>query len=331
MEHKENYTVNPEPMKYNKIIFKVTLASGEVIYPAYLDENDVNLKQKISDSMDYFQHKYSGLGQIETVIDPLLFDVIDTKSWDAYRKEMFENESDDKVKKVLKFLTTLWISPRTIDIVSKDLQYQDNEKLLMTYIDLSDYSDVEKQKVKDTIILCKSAHLGQTQQRPQDTDGLSSIPYSNHPVQVAIMAIRDLKMTPNEVMACLLHDTVEDTQIRQQANTLFTDSISLSYDDEVFSLIDDCTKKETESREEFMIRMSQLKWSSKLIKCLDRYHNLVRAFTINDPKYTAKILKETQEVYMKEFDNNPRLLPLQYMFFELLEELKKYEILIKKS
>jgi hypothetical protein len=60
------------------------------------------------------------------------------------------------------------------------------------------------------------------------------------------------------------------------------------------------------------------------LKSIDRLHNIIRAFTINDPKYISRVIDETKLVYLEEFDKNPRLYKLQYMFFDLLEELEKY-------
>ncbi len=320
METKE---INSSPEKTTgemNIIIEIKLNNWNTIYPAYISTKELDYKKKIEDAYKFFTNKYDWLGIMETVIDNILFDTLNIKTWDTYKRDLIELESNDKVKKVLNFLSSKNVSSKTIDIVSKDLQVEDNIKLFNTYLDLSEYSDKEKELIKKSLDLAISAHEWQTQKRPQDEEWLDNIPYSNHPVQLAILAMRDLKMSPNEVIACLLHDVIEDTEIRREWNNLWKET----YDEEVFNLIDDCTKKETETREEFMQRMKSLTGSSKLIKSLDRLHNMIRAFTINDPKYITKIINETKLVYLDSFENNHRLYKLQYMFFELLEELEKY-------
>jgi hypothetical protein len=62
------------------------------------------------------------------------------------------------VKKVLNFLSSKNISSKTIDIVSKDLQVEDNIKLFNTYLELSEYSDKEKELIKKSLDLAISAH-----------------------------------------------------------------------------------------------------------------------------------------------------------------------------
>jgi hypothetical protein len=62
------------------------------------------------------------------------------------------------VKKVLNFLSSKNISSKTIDIVSKDLQVEDNIKLFNTYLELSEYSDEEKGLIKKSLDLAISAH-----------------------------------------------------------------------------------------------------------------------------------------------------------------------------
>jgi hypothetical protein len=89
-------------------------------------------------------------------------------------------------------------------------------------------------------------------------------------------------------------------------------------------MVQDCSRNENETREQFMSKMKWLKWSSKIIKCLDRFHNIIRAFSIKDPKYISRIINETKEVYLPAFESLKELEPIKTLFFDLLEELEKY-------
>lgn len=201
--------------------------------------------------------------------------------------------------------------------MKKDLQIEDNKKLLLAYLDVSWFSEDEKQKIRLALDICIKAHEWQTQKRPQDLEWLDNIPYSNHPIVVALIALRDLKMTAEEIQACLLHDVIEDTKIKKN-------ELKEIFSDEVINMIIDCSRDENETREQFMNRMKRLTGKSKIIKCLDRFHNIIRAFSIKDPKYISRIIIETKEVYLPSFENIKDLEPIKILFFDLLEGLERY-------
>lgn len=321
-------TLNSSPKttvhNWDKYIIKVILNNWSIIYPAYVLWDDLDFKSKLKDATELFASRYKNEWFVETIIDENIENSQEIKSWDYVKKEIFENESNDKVSKLLKELDALWVSPWFLDVMRKDLQVEDNIKLLQTYLGLSEYSKEEKEKTLLAMEIAIEAHKWDSQQRPQDTDGLDNIPYSNHPIQVALLAIRDLKMSAEEVQASLLHDVIEDTDIEQNWTTLKTWEVEWTFSENTIHMVLDCSRETWESREEFMERMKLLKWRSKIIKCLDRFHNMIRAFSIKDPKYIKRCLSETKEVYLPAFETMDELKPIRKFFYDVLEELEWY-------
>lgn len=305
-------------------IIKVQLNDGTVIYPAYISWNDIDLKQKLKSAINLFSSRYRNEWIVETIIDENILNTQEIKSFDTVINELFENENNDKVWKLLKELDELWIWAWFIDIMRKDLQVDDNKKLLETYLELSEFTQEEKERILLAMKIAIEAHKWDVQKRPQDDEWLDNIPYSNHPIQVAIIALRDLKMSAEEIEACLLHDVVEDTEIELNWATLKIWELEWSFSENTINMILDCTRKEWESREEFMEKMKLLIWKSKVIKCLDRLHNMVRAFSIKDSRYISRYLNETKEVYLPAFENMEELEPVKNFFFDVLEELELY-------
>ncbi|MDP2090782.1 MAG: HD domain-containing protein [Candidatus Gracilibacteria bacterium] len=311
----ETINKNTEGMKKPNItyIIKVVQNDGTTIYPVYISGDD----SKVAEAVDYFSNLYRNDGIVETVIDDTLLNSQELVSWESIKKSIFENTNSDNVGKLLKDLDKLGVGAWFIDLMRKDLQVEDNKKLLLTYLDVSGFSEDEKEKIKLAVDICLEAHEGQTQKRPQDLDGLDDIPYSNHPIVVALIGIRDLKMSAEEIQACLLHDVIEDTEFEKE-------KLEEHFSEEVINMVQDCSRNENETREQFMSRMKGLKGGSKIIKCLDRFHNIIRAFSIKDPKYISRIINETKEVYLPAFESLKELEPIKTLFFDLLEELEKY-------
>jgi hypothetical protein len=59
-------------------------------------------------------------------------------------------------------------------------------------------------------------------------------------------------------------------------------------------------------------------------------HNIIRAFSINDPKYINRIILETREVYLPAFEKMEELRPVRDLFYDLSLELEEYYIKIQK-
>jgi hypothetical protein len=200
----------------DQYIIKVTLNDDTVLYPAYISSNDINLKEKIIEASKLFSSRYRETGTVETIVDDNISSTKNIESWDSVKKEIIKNESDTKVDKLLKHLSDLNVSTWFIDTMKEDLDYEKNEKLFRTYLEVSNFSEYEKEKTLEALELAIEAHKGQVQKRKKDKEGLDNIPYSNHPIQVAIIALRDLNMSAEEVQAALLHDVIEDVEELEQ-------------------------------------------------------------------------------------------------------------------
>ena len=326
-------TLSQENMETStdQYIIKVTLNDGTILYPAYISSNDISLKEKIIEASKLFSSRYRDMGTIETIVDDNISSTKDIVSWDSIKKEIVKNDSDTKVDKLLKYLSDLNVSTWFIDTMKEDLDYEKNDKLFRTYLEVSNFSESEKVKTLEALELAIEAHKGQVQKRKKDKEWLDNIPYSNHPIQVGIFALRDLKMTAEEVQAALLHDVIEDVpELEQDWNILKIRDVESEFSSNTISMVDDCSRATEISREDFMMAMKELIWPSKVIKSLDRLHNLIRAFSITDASYISRYITETKEVYLPAFENMDELSPIRNLFYDVLLELENYYETIKK-
>ena len=107
--------------------------------------------------------------------------------------------------------------------------------------------------------VCKSAHQGQHQKRAHNPDGFTNIPYINHCINVATMALC-LNMSPVAVQTALLHDVLEDTptsaaELRQKG-----------IDPRTIALIQKLSRSPEETRPQYMERVGRMKGEAKILK-----------------------------------------------------------------
>lgn len=145
--------------------------------------------------------------------------------------------------------------------------------------------------------LGKKMHEGQKRR--------SGEPYFNHPVAVAHMLL-DLKADPDTIIAALLHDTVEDTEL-----TLA--EIDRDFDGSVAALIDGVTKLSSKDvvmspkldeqietlRKIFTLMQQDVR--IMVIKLVDRLHNM-QTVEFLPPERQKLLAKETYEVFVKIAD-----------------------------
>lgn len=122
-------------------------------------------------------------------------------------------------------------------------------------------------------------------------------PYIVHPVEVANILTR-LNAGPDTIIAALLHDTVEDTD-------LTLDEIEELLGKEIRDMVDGVTKI---SKVEFKTSKTQIQYQQKMliamandirvviIKIADRLHN-IRTLKFHRPERQTAIAKETLEIY----------------------------------
>jgi len=314
---------NMQKKTMNTFIISIKFKDGSSKLVTYVPDNIPYWEEQLKDAITFFSNQYKDQWFVETLLDDIIMN--DTiPHWNTIKKDILKNETNDQVSKWLTNLQNIGTPSWLIETIRKDLQVSDNKKLLENYVSIADWNEQEKEETLLAMQIAIQAHEGQTQKRKKDSEWLDSIPYSNHPIQVANMALRDLKMSPEVVQACLLHDVVEDTEIELDGNTLKSWELQGTFSHNTIQMMLDCTKKKDEPREEFMEKMKALEWDAKIIKCIDRLHNIIRSFGIKDAPYIARYLKETKAVYLPAFETIEALKPLKILFFDLLSEMEKY-------
>ena len=134
------------------------------------------------------------------------------------------------------------------------------------------------------------AHAGQTRK--------SGEPYITHPVAVASI-LAELGMDAETIIAAILHDTLEDTQLSSA-------QISAEFGPNVIELVDGVTKLEkvrfrsrqeaaAESFRKMLLAMAR-DLRVILIKLADRLHNM-RTLGSMEPESRRRIARETLEIY----------------------------------
>ena len=148
--------------------------------------------------------------------------------------------------------------------------------------------DVDMDKILAAFVLAYGAHEGQKRKSGEN--------YILHPVEVAEI-LADMKMDTDTIVAGLLHDVVEDTQI-----TLA--DIEYQFGSDVKKLVDGVTKLrnlprnfsgKVENRRKMVIAMSR-DVRVVIIKLADRLHNM-RTLKFMKPEKQLEKSNETIEIY----------------------------------
>ena len=145
------------------------------------------------------------------------------------------------------------------------------------------------QRIHDAFALAREAHAPQRRK--------SGEPYILHPVAVALIAAKELHLDVNSVIACFLHDVVEDTPYT-------IDDIRERFGDDVAFLVDAVTKKPKKEYElskqldnfRQILDSVQHDIRAVLIKLADRLHNM-RTLASMKPEKQMKIAGETDYFY----------------------------------
>ncbi|MYM75820.1 RelA/SpoT family protein [Duganella sp. FT109W] len=157
---------------------------------------------------------------------------------------------------------------------------------------LADYmSAADLKKVKEAYRFSDEMHLGQLRK--------SGEPYISHPIAVAEICA-DWKLDAQAIMAALLHDVMEDQDVKK-------DELIERFGAPVANLVDGLSKLEKiefqsqiEAQAENFRKMLLAMASDVrviLIKLADRLHNM-RTMDVMKPAAKARISKETMEVYV---------------------------------
>ena len=206
--------------------------------------------------------------------------------------------------------------------------FNDVEEIYINYI----YSPEDRQRIRDAYEFILKKHEGQCRK--------SGEPYYHHLVEVAYI-IASLHAGPNTIIAALLHDVVEDTDVTVQ-------DIEKMWGEEVANLVDALTKiqrlklskitsEEFEAEDHRKIFIGMAKDIRViLIKLADRLHNMRTLGALSYERQQA-IAKETTDVFvpiahrigLDSIKSELEDLCLKYLQPERFEEVKK--LLSKKT
>lgn len=170
----------------------------------------------------------------------------------------------------------------------KKAQKEDLKQLLKVCRDNMDHMDEEA--ISTAFKLCYLSH--------EDMTRASGEPYYYHPVEVAKIVASEINIDDISVIASLLHDTVEDTDVN-------LDDIRYWFGDEVALIIDGVTKitgvfksRDSKQAEAFMKLLLTMAEDIRvvLIKFADRLHNMRTIQHLKREKQ-IKIASETMDLY----------------------------------
>lgn len=151
-------------------------------------------------------------------------------------------------------------------------------------------NDDQRALLRSAWRLGAEAHAGQTRK--------SGEPYITHPVAVA-KVLADQGLDAETLIAAILHDTLEDTELRH-------DQLAAEFGQTVAELVDGVTKLDklqfrdrqeaaAESFRKMLLAMSR-DLRVILIKLADRLHNM-RTLGAQNPEARKRIARETLEIY----------------------------------
>ena len=127
--------------------------------------------------------------------------------------------------------------------------------------------------------------------------------YFTHPRAVAAISMQ-YAMDADLIIACLLHDVIEDGNDPMDAVEIefFLGSV-------VITTVRRVSKMPKEGFHERFVAHAD--WRSIWVKMCDRLHNL-RTLPQSNPGFCAKQLKETREDYLPTFRKMPSMVPPEY-------------------
>jgi guanosine-3',5'-bis(diphosphate) 3'-pyrophosphohydrolase len=181
--------------------------------------------------------------------------------------------------------TTAALPTRTPTVAQPPADVRALEQQLATYLPAEQVA-----RVRRAYEIGALAHAGQTRK--------SGEPYITHPVAVAGI-LADLGLDAETIIAAILHDTLEDTQ-------LTSGQIAAEFGEVVVELVDGVTKLDkvrfrsrqeaaAESFRKMLLAMAR-DLRVILIKLADRLHNM-RTLGAMEPEARRRIARETLEIY----------------------------------
>ena len=152
------------------------------------------------------------------------------------------------------------------------------------------YSEAHAEKILKAYYFAKTAHAGQKRQSGED--------YFIHPNAVADILI-DLGLDCDTVVAALLHDVIEDTDVSAEEIRQTFGPIALSLVQGVTKLGKLNFKSKLEEQAENLRRMFMAMSNDIrviIIKLADRLHNM-RTLSFKDEEGQKRVARETLDIY----------------------------------
>ncbi len=166
------------------------------------------------------------------------------------------------------------------------------------------FSNSEEQKIRLAYYLAKYGHRAQVRKEKVDD---KPVRYFEHVRRVALILMDEAKCMKEEmIIACLLHDSLEDTE------DLTPELLEFTFGSDVVSIIKKLSKV---PKEGYIERLSMcVDWRTLLIKACDRLDNL-RSLMIPGTtlEFQKKQIKETREKYLPLCDRLITLTPPEYV------------------
>ncbi len=152
-------------------------------------------------------------------------------------------------------------------------------------------TDIDEEKLKKAYLFAEKAHEGQLRK--------SGEPYFIHPVAVSLI-VAELKMDLDTIISCLLHDTIEDTEVTyEDVEREFGNSVAIIVDG-----VTKLTKMHYESKEEKQVENLRKMFLAMardvrvvIVKLVDRLHNM-RTLEYQTPAKKIEKSLETLEIYV---------------------------------
>lgn len=128
--------------------------------------------------------------------------------------------------------------------------------------------------------------------------------YFEHPREVALISMK-YSMDPDLIIACLLHDTIEDGG----GDPLDAEEIEMFLGTEVITIVRLVSKVPKEGFHERFTAYSD--WRARWVKACDRLHNL-RTLPPGDAAFRQKQITETMTKYQPLFEEMVTMVPDTY-------------------
>ena len=198
-------------------------------------------------------------------------------------------ETADYILKIYIYVSKGKYMPKGKAITEKELLSIDKEYKSLFAKVRQNTTDLDKENLQKAYDLIISAHKYQRRK--------SGEPYVFHPIEVARICHDEIGLGATSVIAALLHDVVEDTEVTQEdILDIFGEKISLIVDG--LTKLDGTYNVENKQAENFKKVLSSLVFDVRviLIKMADRLHNL-RTIDAMPRNKQIRIAAETSYIY----------------------------------